>query len=377
MQNVAVLIDGMSLVQKANGDGKTFQELANNLLTSALQISTNSKHLDIVFDVYLQQSIKNAERIARCATQIVYTQISAGQKIRKYRELLGSSKSKESLIAFVFEVWQKPESQQRLGSKELYITCKEKCARVTTTEAVLCSELRSTQEEADTRLLLHAQHALQNGCHSTMIISDDTDVFLLCLAFHQIGQIYIQCGTKNSLRIVNITALGQALGQHVCKALIGLHALTGCDSVSAFSGRGKLRPLKLMLKERKFQDSLVELGKEWVVPCELFSILQEFICRMYSAQVSNIDEVNELRFQLFRLRNGNIESGQLPPCEDCLYLHMQRANYQTGVWRRSLDPNPVIPQPEVNMSVKYCKILCFNTLCFLEPTEVQRSCPQM
>ena len=53
-----------------------------------------------------------------------------------------------------------------------------------------------------------------------------------------------------------------------------------------------------------------------------------------------IADVHDVRFQLFRAKCGNIESGQLPPCRDTLELHIQRANYNTAVWRRSLLNNP-------------------------------------
>ena len=39
--------------------------------------------------------------------------------------------------------------------------------------------------------------------------------------------------------------------QLVSNALLGLHAYKGCDTVSAFSGKGKVKPLKLMMKNEK------------------------------------------------------------------------------------------------------------------------------
>ena len=42
---------------------------------------------------------------------------------------------------------------------------------------------------------------------------------------------------------------------------------------------------------------------------------------------------------------GEIESFQLPPCKDCLQKHALRANFQAGIWRRSLQQNPTIPSP--------------------------------
>ena len=34
-----------------------------------------------------------------------------------------------------------------------------------------------------------------------------------------------------------------------------------------------------------------------------------------------------------------------PPCKDCLHLHALRANYQSAIWRRSLEVQPDIPSP--------------------------------
>ena len=94
-------------------------------------------------------------------------------------------------------------------------------------------------------------------------MTEDTDVFIICLSvYHQIsGNMYIQCGTKNRLRHIDITKVGQSLGEETCKALQGLHAFTGCDSVSAFSGRGKVSALKLIMKGGRLQKAMEGLGK--------------------------------------------------------------------------------------------------------------------
>ena len=76
----------------------------------------------------------------------------------------------------------------------------------------------------------------------------------------------------------------------------------------------------------------------------MFAMLQEFTCRMYAAR-SSICSVNELRYQLFRAKQGDLHSWQLPPCEDCLHLHALRANYQAGIWQRTLERFPSIPEP--------------------------------
>ena len=54
-------------------------------------------------------------------------------------------------------------------------------------------ELWSTQEEADTRLLLHARYVLQEGSGDVVIVADDTDVLVLALVHHYDikGQLYV------------------------------------------------------------------------------------------------------------------------------------------------------------------------------------------
>ena len=130
----------------------------------------------------------------------------------------------------------------------------------------------------------------------------------------------------------------------MCCALPGLHSFTGCDTVSAFGGKGKISAFKLMQKNTKYQDAFTQLGKQGSMPRDLFNVLQEFTCKLYAARCRN-GTVNELRYQLFRAKKGEVESGQLPPCEDCLFMHSLCANYQAGVWRRALEECPSIPNP--------------------------------
>ena len=63
-------------------------------------------------------------------------------------------------------------------------------------------ELNTTQEEADTCMLLHAKQAAADYT-SVIIVADDTDVLILCLAFNpQIScNLYVRRGTKTRLRV--------------------------------------------------------------------------------------------------------------------------------------------------------------------------------
>ncbi len=132
----------------------------------------------------------------------------------------------------------------------------------------------------------------------------------------------------------------------MCEALIGMHAFTGCDTVSAFAGRGKLATFKRLKSDKTYQEAFAELGQSWEVSGELFTKLQKITCNLYMPSDQTTATVNKLRYQLFCARRGEVESSQLPPCEDCLFMHALRANYQAAVWRRCLQRQPFVRDPK-------------------------------
>lgn len=158
-------------------------------------------------------------------------------------------------------------------------------------------ELTSDHEEADTRLILHAAHASSQGS-TTIIWSPDTDVAIIAL-----GTIAIDCnrtvwfatGTGNRRRLIDLSHMALHLGKDISSALIGLHALTGCDSVSSFYGRGKKVCFKVLLAAQDSPEiisALKELGTEFHPNDQLLNHIEQFVCRLYG---SNSNSVNDAR----------------------------------------------------------------------------------
>ena len=75
---------------------------------------------------------------------------------------------------------------RRLKGKTLFVTAESECWKITEKGSENVAELTSNQEEADTRLLLHAKHAAQEGYEAVAVISEDADVFVLLLNFSSI-----------------------------------------------------------------------------------------------------------------------------------------------------------------------------------------------
>ena len=124
---------------------------------------------------------------------------------------------------------------------------------------------------------------------------------------------YLKCSTQTRTRFISITNVFERHGSRICKCLPGLHAFTGCDSVSAFSGKGKLAALTLVKRRPAYQELFQQLGVEWELSNELFVRLQEFMCLMYSSNPGTKD-VNVLRYRLFCARKGELQLHQRPPC---------------------------------------------------------------
>ena len=110
--------------------------------------------------------------------------------------------TKTSLIAFMVSEWRKAQLRDKLLHKILYVTDRDKCYRITCKGSMEVPSLQCHQEEADGCLLLHATHAANEGYQAVVICPEDTDVFIMSLAFHdKIGVLLFQkCGTKTRKR---------------------------------------------------------------------------------------------------------------------------------------------------------------------------------
>lgn len=316
-----------------------------------LQEGRDSARIDVVFDTYRKLSIKGMERERRCSdTANQFKNISPGHRVQQWRRFLSSSTNKTSLIEFINKEWKEPSYRQKLNGKILFTTCGSTCILLTEEAWENVEELECTHEEADTRLFLHAEHVSKSGGYKAIIIAaEDTDVFVLALALSSSISVplFQRSGTQNRQTFTNISMVSHALGKDVCNALPALYSFTGCDSVSSFTGKGKLCCLKIVRRETEYQEMFGQLGQEWDVSEELCGQIEKFTCLMYDSKCSTTS-INSCRFKLFCSRRGAMESSQLPPCQDCLLQHLKRANYQTAIWRRSLEPKPNIPDP-VNM----------------------------
>ena len=110
------------------------------------------------------------------------------------------------------------------------------------TDSCLASLAPCSQEEADTRLLLHAADDIQKGCKKVTIRTVDTDVMVLDVAsFSKTGpdERWVAFGVGTNYQYIAVHEMVATMTQTKCLSLPVLHAFTSCDTVSSFASRGK------------------------------------------------------------------------------------------------------------------------------------------
>ena len=351
----AIMVDAMALLQSLTKVPKTFGELATQVLSRLLSLAKfyKSSRIDFVADQYPEHSIKANEKSRRAAQGSTLVKIYGKNQATpaQWKKYLSSGKNKEALILFLIDCWKDSQSEDLTGLT-LYATRAHECLKIspasqsTVVETTEVVELECDHEEADTRLLLHAKHASDHGFSVVAIKSPDTDVFLLMVAMEQnfSADLYFVTGNQNHSRIISLKKVCDKVGSEICNSIIGFHTFTGCDSVSSFHGKGKRKAWKVLSDNTKSKEAFEILGNEVDPTDETCEMLMEYVCALYGHK--DITSVNEVRYSMFRL--GNFSDECLPPTEDCLEKHIQRANHQAFIWKRSLVAFIVPPSPVGN-----------------------------
>ena len=89
--------------------------------------------------------------------------------------------------------------------------------------------------------MAHVLHALQQNMKIIEIRTVDTDVIVILagvfndlLVIQPLADIWVAFGVSKNYRLISINAICHTLGEPKARALPVFHALTGCDTTSAF-----------------------------------------------------------------------------------------------------------------------------------------------
>ena len=243
-----LILDAMAIIQATKNTAENFGDYAKIIFDQLIALSSfyEAKRIDFVADRYFTQSIKGSERAKRgnsTGAQLITIYNDHQRCPKQWKKVLSSGENKESLISYLVSAWKKYPSGW-FRDKKLYVTSEEHCFSLystydSTEDSIVAScdvpELRSDQEEADTRMLLHAKHASTSN-ESVVVKSPDTDVFALAISVKSEipCHLYFDTGTQSNRRILDINEIASQLGDGVCRALPGFHAFTGMYNNAKF-----------------------------------------------------------------------------------------------------------------------------------------------
>ena len=273
----------------------------------------------MVFDQYLDDSIKAGEWARRDSSSAleVYIGGPATPIPKQWDRYISNPNNKKNLCDFL------THSMCNLGQRHLRESTQlvigggfkdgERCMAITRDLCVDVEDLKSNQEEADSRMLLHPNYAA-GQCQEAKIQSSDTDVLVLSAAhFEDITskELWFCTGVKDCLCFVPVHDVCQNLSSRVLKALPAFHALTGCDTTRI----GKKKPWKVFIRSAVHQESLTILGQQPEEDEETAKKCEAFICDLYPSYKKSPKTADELtRYIIFRQKKPNSEA--LPPTSD-------------------------------------------------------------
>ena len=166
-----------------------------------------------------------------------------------------------------------------------------------------------------------------------VIVAADTDIFVLLIyAFHKSrpSEKWFMKIEKN--RYLDIGDICKTYGEEICDALSGYHSVTGCDTTSYPYKVGKVKPLKKMITQGKF-NLLAPLGKQRLSQQDAENVLSFIQTIMYPGKQD--EDFVETTIRMYE-QQKNKSSLTLLPDKHSTEEHVKRSNLQAYIWKQCL-----------------------------------------
>lgn len=226
----SVVLDGAVAVQMLKpGTARTFQGYIDTVFKPyILKQLEHAKRIDIVWDVYKEDSLKAGTREKRgkgTRRRVLPATAIPGD----WSSFLRVDENKVEL----FHLLSQEIGSLEVENREIYTTIEKNVLHCGSNRNDLSSLEPCIHEEADTRIMVHVKDAAVCGHQKVMIRTIDTDVVVLAISiFHIVPliELWMAFGTGKNFRYVAVHDIARALGQEKSKALPLFHAVTGCDT---------------------------------------------------------------------------------------------------------------------------------------------------
>lgn len=360
--------DAMATIQAIKPQPNcTFNDIANNYVSTLVKGFNQADTIIEVFDRYDDpNSTKAAERSRREASKdgSKEYQVIGGRIAPPWAKFLNVTKNKQYLTHFLSTIVESSGNEKlRLNSKRAVVMAGgfengQETKMITSAGVQKLDDMCSSQEEADTRMLLHtfdANETFKNlGVNGRVVIkSPDTDVLVICVHYFEqlsnISELWIETGrttnTTNLHRYIPVHGIFGSISLSFCRSLPAIHALTGCDSTSSIFKIGKNTVYKVASKDAHLCQELscLTFGLE----DEALSAARHFFCLLYDQTKKLLPahaNLNSLQAEMSKKKDMDL--ARLPPCESSFLQHVRRVRWQTRIWESAHISLPDLGNPE-------------------------------
>ncbi len=190
---------------------------------------------------------------------------------------------------------------------------------------------------------------MRHGYSKVLIHTVDTDIIVLAVTATgslDFEELWVAYGTGEKIRFLAAHEMVVALGPNTCQGLSFFHALTGCDTVSSYGGRGKKKAWKIWKACDEVKDVIAAFCVLAATPTpsaidDHMDALDRFVFVLYD-RTSSQEYVNE--FHLFTQNGRSIDP--VPPTRVALKQHIKRSAYQAGYcWCHMMTSTPELSPP--------------------------------
>ncbi len=176
------IIDGAFLVhlldpKRSNSLVKTFKDYADKVfLPHVMRELNGTSRVNVVWDTYQSDSLKSYARQCRGSGETL--RVDGNTKLpSNWKSFLRIDENKDGLFKYLARAMI---ANERIDNK-LLVTTHEKVV-LSSPEHDVSTIQPCSHEEADYRMMLHANHGYQQGIRRIMIRATDTDVVVLAIA---------------------------------------------------------------------------------------------------------------------------------------------------------------------------------------------------
>ena len=303
----AAVLDGPAIVQLIKpGNSVTIGEYIHaKLLPYLLGWLHNLSRLDIIWDIYKQNSLKLSTRENR-GTGIrrhVTLQTKVPGNFQGFLRVDGNKTELFALIADEIEKTEVPPWKQLISTRTTIVVS-------TPHSDNLAAISPCFHEEADIFIFVYVANPASNGFKRIVIRTTDSDVLVIAVSVVQhikdLCELWIAFGCGSNLRYIPAHTIARQLGNARSSALPVFHSITGCDTVSSLYGKGKKTAWTVLQQKPDVTWALKALSDAPTeVTADVICTIEEFVVAMYDLDGSDVDAA---RLEGFYCKVGMFES---------------------------------------------------------------------